>query len=170
MSVDKTLKALGLRKKTPADKVREAGKNLNARFAKLRGTTPVAAGGALAALRRRGPSTRRSRGSETCAAASGASRTSRRSRSSSRGRGRRRRRRRRLPMKRSRRLHRQNGRPCRSSSSARPSTACSGRRRARTAARARGSSRRSMPHLRLMIHDKPARRRSATRPSRSSTT
>ena len=37
MSVDKTLKALGLRKKTPADKVREAGKNLNARFAKLRG-------------------------------------------------------------------------------------------------------------------------------------
>ena len=40
MSVDKTLKALGLRKKTPADKVREAGKNLNARFAKLRGATP----------------------------------------------------------------------------------------------------------------------------------
>ena len=41
MSVDKTLKALGLRKKTPADKVREAGANLNARFAKLRGATPV---------------------------------------------------------------------------------------------------------------------------------
>ena len=41
MSVDKTLKALGLRKKTPADKVREAGKNLNARFAKLRGATPT---------------------------------------------------------------------------------------------------------------------------------
>ena len=40
MSVDKTLKALGLRKKTPADKVREAGANLNARFAKLRGATP----------------------------------------------------------------------------------------------------------------------------------
>ena len=40
MSVDKTLKALGLRKKTPGDKVREAGKNLNARFAKLRGATP----------------------------------------------------------------------------------------------------------------------------------
>ena len=43
MSVDKTLKALGLRKKTPADKVREAGKNLNARFAKLRGATPESA-------------------------------------------------------------------------------------------------------------------------------
>ena len=40
MSVDKTLKALGLRKKTPGDKVREAGANLNARFAKLRGATP----------------------------------------------------------------------------------------------------------------------------------
>ena len=62
MSLDKTLKAIGLRKKTPADKVREAGANLNARFAKLRGATPesraraagarygLAAGGALAAL------------------------------------------------------------------------------------------------------------------------
>ena len=40
MSLDKTLKAIGLRKKTPADKVREAGANLNARFAKLRGATP----------------------------------------------------------------------------------------------------------------------------------
>ena len=37
MSLDKTLKA---RKKTPADKVREAGASLNARFAKLRGATP----------------------------------------------------------------------------------------------------------------------------------
>ena len=41
MSLDKTLKAIGLRKKTPADKVREAGANLNARFAKLRGATPA---------------------------------------------------------------------------------------------------------------------------------
>ena len=40
MSLDKTLKTIGLRKKTPADKVREAGANLNARFAKLRGATP----------------------------------------------------------------------------------------------------------------------------------
>ena len=40
MSLDRTLKAIGLRKKTPADKVREAGANLNARFAKLRGATP----------------------------------------------------------------------------------------------------------------------------------
>ena len=40
MSLDKTLKAIGLRKKTPADRVREAGANLNARFAKLRGATP----------------------------------------------------------------------------------------------------------------------------------
>ena len=40
MSLDKTLKAIGLRKKTPADKVREAGASLNARFAKLRGATP----------------------------------------------------------------------------------------------------------------------------------
>ena len=40
MSLDKTLKAFGLRKKTPADKVREAGASLNARFAKLRGATP----------------------------------------------------------------------------------------------------------------------------------
>ena len=44
MSVDKTLKALGLRKKTPGDKVREAGANLNARFAKLRGATPESRG------------------------------------------------------------------------------------------------------------------------------
>ena len=41
MSLDMTLKAIGLRKKTPADKVREAGANLNARFAKLRGATPA---------------------------------------------------------------------------------------------------------------------------------
>ena len=42
MSLDSgTLKAdVGLRKKTPADKVRDAGANLNARFAKLRGATP----------------------------------------------------------------------------------------------------------------------------------
>ena len=40
MSLDRTLKAIGLRKKTPADKVREAGANFNARFAKLRGATP----------------------------------------------------------------------------------------------------------------------------------
>ena len=128
MSVDKTLKALGLRKKTPGDKVREAGANLNARFAKLRGATPESAraAGARFGLDRRpvilaalwafaalpwfnarwtgsvtpaglAPlvlgqalsmqdkiATRRSRGSEPCAAASGASRTSRRSRSSSR--------------------------------------------------------------------------------------
>ena len=43
MSLDKTLKAIGLRKKTPADKVREAGASLNARFAKLRGATPESA-------------------------------------------------------------------------------------------------------------------------------
>ena len=54
MSVDKTLKALGLRKKTPGDKVREAGKNLNARFAKLRSPRAVYAAFARKRTVRRG--------------------------------------------------------------------------------------------------------------------